>query len=116
MQPPASGLLVREGAHTKQPRVLNTFEKRRLANPLQCESFYCIFSTYFYSNIICFITVKASALPDMRKADYSSLCSYYLLFIHFWYYGRCAEGISQSALEPYSITVVSPDGWDGEWQ
>ena len=65
---------------------------------------------------MCFITVKVSAFPYQWKADYSFSCSYYLLFIHFWYYPRCAEGISQPALEPYGITVVSPNSWEGEWQ
>lgn len=69
--------------------------RRRLSNLLQFKAlFYFIFRIFFAVTSFGFLTVKVSAFPSLRKADYSFSCSY-LLFIPFWYSLKGAEGISQ---------------------
>lgn len=77
--------------------------------------FYFIFRICIAVTSFGFLAVKVSAFPSPWKADYSFSCSY-LLFIPFWYSPRGAEGISQPALEPCGIPVVSPNSWHGSRQ
>lgn len=77
-QPFASSLLVLQRAQAKH-LCFEHVRKEKAFQPAVMQ--VLILRIFFYSNIICFITVEVFTFPYMWKADYSFSCSYYLFLV-----------------------------------